>query len=172
MDGKLNVKVATKKFQQLFKFFLSTIYELIFVSTLFIPDIFDNKKCIIIPTFEVNLIKCVKYIYIEKKKVSSKHFLLKFHFVNSLPSTKIVSSWSLFSHQKKVKIKKRNTYKYKLNSLPKERHSSKQVNILILKTILFISQNMFQSIHTSSSVAKSIIKTVNIITYFLKMLQC
>ena len=37
------------------------------------------------------------------------------------------------------------------------------INILILKTILFISQDMFQSIHTSSSVAKSIIKTVNIL---------
>ena len=36
----------------------------------------------------------------------------------------------------------------------KERHSRKQVTILILKTILFILQNMFQSIHTSSSVAK------------------
>ena len=48
---------------------------------------------------------------------------------------------------------------------PKERHSSKQANILILKTILFISQNMFQSIHNSSSVAKSIIKTVNILIY-------
>ena len=47
--------------------------------------------------------------------------------------------------------------------LAEERHSSKQVNILILKTILFISQNMFQSIHTSSSVAKSIIKTVNVL---------
>ena len=47
--------------------------------------------------------------------------------------------------------------------LAEERHSSKQVNILILKTILFISQNMFQSIHASSSVAKSIIKTVNIL---------
>ena len=34
--------------------------------------------------------------------------------------------------------------------LPKERHSIKQVNILILKTILFIPQTMFQSIHTSS----------------------
>ena len=38
-----------------------------------------------------------------------------------------------------------------------------QNNNLILKTILFISQNMFQSIHNSSSVAKSIIKTVNIL---------
>ena len=38
-----------------------------------------------------------------------------------------------------------------------------QNNNLILKTILFISQNMFQSIHTSSSVAKSIIKTINIL---------
>ena len=46
-------------------------------------------------------------------------------------------------------------------------------NILILKTILFISQNMFQSIHTSSSsVAKSIIKTVNILnSHLLNMLQ-
>ena len=41
------------------------------------------------------------------------------------------------------------------DTFPKERHSSKQGNILILKAILFISQNMFQSIHTSSSVAKS-----------------
>ena len=46
---------------------------------------------------------------------------------------------------------------------PKERHSSKHVNILILKTILFIPQGMFQSIHTSSSVVKSVIKTVNIL---------
>ena len=36
--------------------------------------------------------------------------------------------------------------------------------ILILKTIIpFISQDMFQSIHTSPSVAKSIIKSVNIL---------
>ena len=53
--------------------------------------------------------------------------------------------------------------KCKKYSISKERHSSKQANILILKTILFISQNMFQSIHTSSSVAKSITKTVNIL---------
>ena len=46
---------------------------------------------------------------------------------------------------------------------PKERLSSKQVNILILKTILLNWQDMFQSIHTSSSVAKSVIKTVNIL---------
>ena len=45
----------------------------------------------------------------------------------------------------------------------KEKHSSKQVNILILKTILFNSQNVFQSTHTSSLVAKSIIKTVDIL---------
>ena len=45
----------------------------------------------------------------------------------------------------------------------KEKHSSKQVNILILKTILFNSQNMFQSTYTSSLVAKSIIKTVDIL---------
>ena len=43
-------------------------------------------------------------------------------------------------------------------TFPKERHSSKQVNILILKTILFIPQNMFESIHTSCSVAKYKIK--------------
>ena len=35
-------------------------------------------------------------------------------------------------------------------TFPKERYSSKQVNILILKATLFISQNIFQSIHTSS----------------------
>ena len=46
-------------------------------------------------------------------------------------------------------------------TFPKEQHSSKQINILILKTILFL-QNMFQSIH-NSSVAKSIIKNVNIL---------
>ena len=170
MDGKLNVKVATKKFQQLFKFFLSTIYELIFVSTLFIPDIFDNKKCIIIPTFEVNLIKCVKNIYIEKKS-----FLLTFSIevpFCKLPSKHENREQLVFVFTPKKGQNKKKKHKYKLNSFPKERHSSKQVNILILKTILFISQNMFQSVHTSSSVAKSIIKTVNIITYFLKMLQC
>ena len=42
-------------------------------------------------------------------------------------------------------------------TVQKEPHSSKTVNTLISKTILFISQNMFQSIHTSSSVAKRII---------------
>ena len=42
-------------------------------------------------------------------------------------------------------------------TVQKERHSSKTVNTLISKTILFISQNMFQSIHTSSSAAKRII---------------
>ena len=46
-------------------------------------------------------------------------------------------------------------------NVPTEQHSSKQGNILILKTV-FISQNMFYSIHISS-VAKSIIKTVNIL---------
>ena len=49
----------------------------------------------------------------------------------------------------------------------KEKHSSKQVNILILKIILFNSQNMFQSTHTSSSVAKSIIKTVDILNLLI-----
>ena len=37
------------------------------------------------------------------------------------------------------------------------------VSILISKTILFIPQKMFQSIHTSSPVAKNIIKTLNIL---------
>ena len=46
---------------------------------------------------------------------------------------------------------------------PKERHSSEQVNISILKTLIFIPQNMFYSKHTSSSVAKNVIKTVNIL---------
>ena len=45
----------------------------------------------------------------------------------------------------------------------KSNFRGKQVNILISKTILFIQQNMFQSIPTSSSVAKNIIKTVNIL---------
>ena len=40
-------------------------------------------------------------------------------------------------------------------TFPKERHSRKQVNVFIFKTILFNPQNMFQSIHTSSSVAKN-----------------
>ena len=52
---------------------------------------------------------------------------------------------------------------FRYKTLTKERQSSKLVNILILKTILFIPQNMFQSIHTSSSFAKNIIKTVNIL---------
>ena len=39
--------------------------------------------------------------------------------------------------------------------------------ILILKTVLFISENMFQSIRTSSSVAKSIIKTTNILNLYI-----
>ena len=53
--------------------------------------------------------------------------------------------------------------KYYKSAFPKERNRSKQVNILILKAILFILQSMFQSIHTSSSVAKSIVKTVNLL---------
>ena len=48
-------------------------------------------------------------------------------------------------------------------TFPKERHCSKQANTLILKAVLLISQNMFQNIHTSSSVAQSIIKTANIL---------
>ena len=35
--------------------------------------------------------------------------------------------------------------------------------VLIIKTVLFIPQNLFQSTHTSSSVAKNLIKTVNIL---------
>ena len=42
-----------------------------------------------------------------------------------------------------------------------ERHSNKSVSIFILKTIYFILQNMFQSLHTSSSVVH-IKCTVNI----------
>ena len=48
-------------------------------------------------------------------------------------------------------------------TFPEEQHSSKQGNILILKTILFILQNMFQSIYTSSSLVKSIIKFVDFV---------
>ena len=44
-----------------------------------------------------------------------------------------------------------------LNRQNQERHNSQQVDILILKAILFIPENIFQSIHTSS-VAKNIIK--------------
>ena len=56
----------------------------------------------------------------------------------------------------------RKLYYYK-SAFPKERNRSKQVNILISKAILFILQNMFQNIHTSFSLAKSIIKTVNVL---------
>ena len=45
-----------------------------------------------------------------------------------------------------------------LNRQNQERHNSQQVDISILKAILFIPENVFQSIHTSSSVAKNIIK--------------
>ena len=41
--------------------------------------------------------------------------------------------------------------------------SVKYYIFLILKTILFISENMFQSIYTASAVAKGIIKTLNIL---------
>ena len=37
---------------------------------------------------------------------------------------------------------------------PNERDSNKAVSIFILKTIYFILQNMFRSLHTSSSVAQ------------------
>ena len=37
----------------------------------------------------------------------------------------------------------------------KKRHTSKQFHILILKTILFIPQNVFQSLHNSFSVAEN-----------------
>ena len=42
-----------------------------------------------------------------------------------------------------------------------EQHSNKTVSIFILKTIYFILQNMFRSLHTSSSVVH-IKSTVNI----------
>ena len=45
--------------------------------------------------------------------------------------------------------------------IPNERHSNKTVSIFILKTIYFILQNMFRSLHTSSSVVH-IKSTVNI----------
>ena len=41
--------------------------------------------------------------------------------------------------------------------------------VLTLKTILFIPQNMFQSVHTSFSVAKNIIKTVNILNLHVSL---
>ena len=44
---------------------------------------------------------------------------------------------------------------------PNERHNNKTVSIFILKTIYFILQNMFRSLHTSSSVVQ-IKSTVNI----------
>ena len=45
-------------------------------------------------------------------------------------------------------------------------------NVLILKTIPFIPQNMFQSIHASSSVSKNITKTnYSKFTGLLKTLQ-
>ena len=44
---------------------------------------------------------------------------------------------------------------------PNERHSNKTVSIFILKTIYVILQNMFRSLHTSSSVVH-IKSTVNI----------
>ena len=47
-----------------------------------------------------------------------------------------------------------------LTRLPNE-HSNKTVSIFILKTIYFILQNMFRSLHTSSSVVQ-IKSTVNI----------
>ena len=44
---------------------------------------------------------------------------------------------------------------------PNEQHSNKTVSVFILKTIYFIVQNMFRSLHTSSSVVH-IKSTVNI----------
>ena len=49
----------------------------------------------------------------------------------------------------------------KMFLLLNEQHSNKTVSIFILKTIYFILQNMFQSLHTSSSVVQ-IKSTVNI----------
>ena len=48
-----------------------------------------------------------------------------------------------------------------LNLASNERHSNKTVNIFIVKTIYFILQNMFRSLHTSSSVVH-IKSTVNV----------
>ena len=73
---------------------------------------------------------------------------------------KILASVRDCSSNPQEGVKKLNYYK---SAFPKERNRSKQVNILILKAILFILQSMFQSIHTSSSVAKSIVKTVNLL---------
>ena len=53
---------------------------------------------------------------------------------------------------------------------PNKRHSNETVNIFILKTIYFILQNMFQSLHTSSSVVH-IKSTVNVLM-IKGLLQC
>ena len=64
--------------------------------------------------------------------------------------TKCFSEKLLAIEIKKIKVKMNN-----------ERDSNKTVSIFILKTIFFILQNMFRSLHTSSSV-KQIKSTVNI----------
>ena len=64
--------------------------------------------------------------------------------------TKCFSENLLAIEIKKIKVKMNN-----------ERDSNKTVSIFILKTIFFILQNMFRSLHTSSSV-KQIKSTVNI----------
>ena len=58
-------------------------------------------------------------------------------------------------------MKRKLTEKVSVNILGNERHSKKTVCIFILKTMYFILQNMFQSLHTSSSVVH-IKSTVNI----------
>ena len=78
-------------------------------------------------------------------------------------STKIRANFVSFPHNRDIREITSMPVQICLILFPKERCSSKHVNTLILKTILFIPQNMFQSIHTSSSVAKNIIKTVNIL---------
>ena len=60
-------------------------------------------------------------------------------------------------------MKRKLTKKVSVNILANERHSKKTVCIFILKTMYFILQNMFQSLHTSSSVVH-IKSTVNIQT--------
>ena len=75
------------------------------------------------------MIHCFKYK--QKTSVKGKEVVLSSCFL-----------WKLLRFIVKI---------FKTYCIPKEQHSSKQVNILILKTTLFIPQNIFQSIPTSSS---------------------
>ena len=70
----------------------------------------------------------------------------------------------LINNRKSVGLKNLNNSKGFIehsNTKPNERHSNKTVSIFILKTIYFILQNMFRSLHTSSTVVH-IKSTVNI----------